>query len=345
MKLLLVLGLFSFTLQAATLITGAGATFPYPLYSKWFSDYQKVKPEVQINYQSIGSGGGIRQFLEKTVDFGATDAPMTDEQMKKSAVPVVHIPTVLGAVVVTYNLPGVEKGLKLTPEIVAGIFLGDIKTWNDPKITKLNPTAKLSGNIISVHRSDGSGTTNIFTDYLSKVSEGWKTKVGTGTAVNWPSGLGGKGNEGVSGLIKQTTGSVGYVELIYAENNKLPYAAIQNKAGKFVEPTVAGKDGKPSLKPVSAAAAGAKIPEDFRVSITNADGKDAYPISGFTYLLVYQNLSDPDKGPKLLEFLKWSMKDGQKAAEEMFYAPLPSAVLSKVVAKLGKVTTDSAKTN
>lgn len=309
---------------AATLINGAGATFPYPIYSKWFSEYQKSNPEVQINYQSIGSGGGIRQLIDKTVDFGASDAPMTDEQLAKASTPIVHIPTVLGAVAVTYNLPGVEKGLKLTPEILAEIFLGKLTKWNDSKIVALNPGVKLPGDAIMVaHRSDGSGTTAIFTDYLSKISPEWKSKAGAGTAVNWPTGLGGKGNEGVTGLIKQTPGAIGYVELIYALNNKLPYAAMKNKAGKFVLPEV---------KAVTAAAAGAlkNMPADYRVSITNAEGKDAYPISGFTYLLIYKNMSDAGKGKQITGFLKWAMKDGQKFAEPLHYSALPKSLVTKI---------------
>lgn len=317
--------------SAATLINGAGATFPYPLYSKWFSEYQKVDKDVQINYQSIGSGGGIRQYQEGTVDFGASDAPMTDEQISKNKTSVVHIPTVLGAVVLTYKLTGVDKGLKLTPDVIAGIFLGTVKTWNDPKIVSVNPGVKLpSTSILVVHRSDGSGTTGIFTDYLSKVSPEWKSKVGQGAAVNWPLGLGGKGNEGVTGLIKQTEGSIGYVELIYAENNKLPYAAIKNSSGTFALPTV---------ESVSAAAAGAEktMPADFRVSITDSAGKKSYPISGFTYLLVSQNMPK-EKGEKFIKFLKWAMKDGQKLSASLFYAPLPVSLVKKVETKIGTLT-------
>jgi len=330
LPILLALTLLAPAALAATLINGAGATFPYPLYSKWFSDYQKVSPDTQINYQSIGSGGGIRQFSEKTVDFGATDAPMTDEQLTKAGAPIIHIPTVLGAVVVTYNLAGVEKGLKLNPDVLAEIFLGKITKWTDPKIVKENPKAKLSGDILVVHRSDGSGTSAIFTDYLSKVSPEWKTKVGGGTAVNWPIGLGGKGNEGVTGLIKQTPGSIGYVELVYAENNKLPYASLKNKAGQFVLPTVAA---------VTAAADGAlkAMPEDFRVSLTDADGKASYPISGFTYLLVWKTPTDAKKGSEMVKFLKWSMKDGQAKAADLFYAPLPKSLITKVEAKIGTI--------
>ncbi len=319
---------------AANMINGAGATFPYPLYSKWFSDYQKIDPETQINYQSIGSGGGIRQFLEKTVDFGATDSPMTDEQLSKSSIPVVHIPTVLGAVVLTYNVPGLATGLKLSAEIVSEIFLGKITKWNDPKLVTLNPGLKLPEDaVLVVHRSDGSGTSGIFTDYLAKVSPEWKTKVGAGTAVNWPVGLGGKGNEGVTGLVKQTPGAIGYVELIYAKNNQLTYAWVKNKAGSVVEP---------NTKSVSAAAAGSlkSMPADFRVSITDAEGKDSYPISGFTYLLVYKTMAPEqfkDKGAKIVKFLHWAIKEGQASAEPLFYAPLPKAMLSKVEAKINEI--------
>ena len=314
------------------LLTGAGATFPYPLYSKWFSEYSKQNPAVQINYQSIGSGGGIRQFLEKTVDFGATDSPMTEQQLSKAPTPVFHIPTVLGAVVLTYNLPGVEKGLKLTGDIVADIFLGKLTQWNDPKIVQLNPGMKLpAGPILVVHRADGSGTSGIFTDYLSKVSAEWKQKVGQGTAVNWPVGLGGKGNEGVTGLVKQSPGSIGYVEFIYAENNRLPYAALKNKAGEFV---------MPSMRSVSAAAAGAlkSMPADFRVSITNTEGRGGYPISGFTYLLVYRTMPG-EKGRSIVQFLNWALNQGQKMAEPLFYAPLPKELKTKVDAKIKEIKT------
>jgi len=328
---LVALGLLStLNSQAADLINGAGATFPFPLYSKWFSEYQKVAPDVQINYQSIGSGGGIKQFQEKTVDFGATDLPMTDEQLAKSPAPVFHIPTVLGAVVLTYNLPGVEQGLKLDGTVVADLFLGKITKWNDPRIAKLNTGVKLPDtDVLIVHRSDGSGTSGIFTDYLSKVSAEWKSKVGTGTAVSWPAGLGGKGNEGVSGLVKQTPGSIGYVELIYAKSNSLTYASMKNKAGKFVEPT---------MDSVSAAAAGASksMPADFRVSITDAEGKDSYPISGFTYLLVYQTM-EKDKGGKIVKFLKWQLKDGGQFAGALHYAPLPKPVATKVSKRLDEI--------
>lgn len=322
----------SFPALAATLINGAGATFPYPLYSKWFSEYHKSNPSVEINYQSIGSGGGIRQFSDKTVDFGASDAPMTDGQLTKAGASVVHIPTVLGAVSVIYNVPGVEKGLKLSSELLVDIFMGKVTKWNDARITKLNPGKKLTGDIAVVHRSDGSGTTAIFVDYLSKVSPTWKEKVGSGTAVNWPAGLGGKGNEGVSGLVKQTPGAIGYVELVYAEMNNMAYASIQNKAGQFVMPT---------MPAVTAAASGSlsTIPEDFRVSITNAEGKQAYPISGFTYLLVWKAMPDQVKGEELVKFLKWAVKAGQAFAEPLHYAPLPKALVGKVEAKIATIET------
>lgn len=319
-----------YLVEAAVLINGAGATFPYPIYSKWISEYQKIDADTHINYQSIGSGGGVRQLLEKTVDFGASDSPMTDEQISKSKTPIFHIPSVLGAVVLTYNLPGINDHLRLTGDIVSEIFLGKITQWDDPKIIQINPNLKLPHtDILVVHRSDGSGTTGIFTDYLSKVSSEWKSKVGSGTAVNWPVGLGGKGNEGVSGLIKQTPGSFGYVELIYAKNNSLPYAHIRNKAGQFIEPT---------SHSVSAAAMGAlkTIPKDFRVSITHPDGIDSYPISGFTYLLVYQNMPK-DIGQKLTQFLKWELTVGQKFAESLHYAPLPKPLISRVEAKLNDI--------
>jgi phosphate transport system substrate-binding protein len=333
---LIILGLLiSGYVNAATLINGAGATFPYPIYSKWFSEYQKVDKEVQINYQSIGSGGGIRQFSEKTIDFGASDAPMTDEQMAKINGNVLHIPTVLGAVVITYNLPEVKTALKLSPEVIAEIFLGKIQKWNDEKITKLNPGIKLPTTaILVVRRSDGSGTSAIFTDFLAKVSPEWATKVGAGTAVSWPVGLGGKGNEGVTGLIKQTPGALGYVELIYAINNKLPAAEVQNKSGKFI---------KPETKSVTAAAAqyfkktkAKDIPADLRISIINSEGKDAYPISSFTYLLVNKTLPK-GKGESFVKFLNWAVKDGQKFAESLGYAQLPKEISSLVTAKIKSI--------
>ena len=318
------------THAAPEMITGAGATFPYPLYSKWFSDYQTVNPQVQFNYQSIGSGGGIRQLLDKTVDFGASDAPMTDEQLSKSSNPVLHIPTVLGAVVVTYNLPGLSSELLLTPELIAGIFLGKISKWNDEALVKANPKLNLpNSDIVVVHRSDGSGTTAIFSDYLAKVSAEWNKTVGSGTALKWPTGLGGKGNEGVSGLVKQNSGSVGYVELIYADTNKLAMAKVKNASGAFVSPTT---------QSVTAAANGLlkSIPADFRVSITDAPGKASYPISGFTYILVHLN-QDKVKGAKLIEFLKWAVGPGQAKINPLTYAPLPKELATKVQKKIAEI--------
>lgn len=308
-------------------MTGAGATFPYPLYSKWFDVYNK-KAGVQINYQSVGSGAGIQQLSQRTVDFGASDAPMTDEQLKAAPGEVLHIPTVMGAVVVTYNLAGVDKGLKLTPDTLSGIFLGSVKKWSDPRIAADNPNVKLpDADIAVVHRSDGSGTTNIFTDYLSAVSPEWKSKVGKGTSVNWPVGIGGKGNEGVAGLVKQTPGSIGYVELAYAEQNKLPYADMKNQAGKFVKPSIEGTTA-------AAAGAAANMPDDLRVSIVNAPGDTSYPISGFTYILVYKDQTDEVKGKAVVDFLWWAVHDGEKYANGLLYAPLPDPVLTKVEAKL-----------
>jgi len=310
--------------SAATLVNGAGATFPYPLYSKWFSEYAKIDPSVKFNYQSIGSGGGIKQTLARTVDFGATDKFLTDAQLKSAPGKILHIPTVMGAVVVTYNIPGIGKGLRLTPDVLADIYLGKITKWNDPRIVSVNKGLKLPANaIVVVHRSDGSGTSAIFTDYLSSVSADWKRKVGMGASVNWPVGLGGKGNEGVAGQIKNVKNSIGYVELAYAFENKLPYSAIRNASGNFVEPTI---------KSTSAAAAGAakSMPADFRVSLVNQPGKDTYPIVGFTWLLVYQQQKDAVKGRKLVEFLNWELKKGQKMAAAILYAPLPEKVVKMV---------------
>ncbi len=310
--------------SAETLINGAGATFPYPLYSKWFSEYAKVDPSVKFNYQSIGSGGGIKQITAQTVDFGASDKFLTDAELKAAPGKIIHIPTVMGAVVITYNLPGVPKGLKLSSEDVADIYLGKITKWNDPKIVRDNPGAKLPNQpIIVVHRSDGSGTTAIFTDYLSSVSSEWKGKVGMGASVKWPVGLGGKGNEGVAGQVKTTRYTIGYVELAYAFENKLPYAFLKNKTGVFVEPTI---------KSTTAAAASAarSMPVDYRVSLVNQSGKDAYPIVGFTWLLVYEQQKDAVKGKKLVEFLNWELKKGQKMASALLYAPLPENVLRMV---------------
>jgi len=313
------------------LINGAGATFPYPIYSKWFDEYHRKFPNIQINYQSIGSGGGIRQVLEGTVDFGASDQPMTDEQLQQAKTKILHFPTVLGAVVAAYNVPGISEELSFTPEAFAGIFLGKIKKWNDPEMVKANPGVKLPGNdIVVVHRSDGSGTTFVWTDYLSKVSPEWKSKVGVGTSVNWPVGLGGKGNEGVTGLVKQTPNSIGYVELIYAVQNKIPYGNVKNSAGNFV---------KADLVSVTAAAAGAAkdMPEDFRVSITNAPGMDAYPIASFTWLLIPSKIEDQAKKKAITDFLQWMLSEGQATAEQLSYARLPSEVVAQEQKAIGAI--------
>jgi phosphate transport system substrate-binding protein len=322
------LAAISATASAQMMINGAGATFPYPIYSKWFDEYAKVDPSVRFNYQSIGSGGGQKQILAQTVDFGASDGPMSDENLGKSPGKILHIPTVAGAVVLTYNLPE-NPALKIDGDAIAGIFLGQIKKWNDPKLAALNPGTKLPDQeIVVVHRSDGSGTTFIFTDYLSKVSGEWKQKVGNNTSVNWPAGIGGKGNEGVSGQVKQTPGAIGYVELIYAIQNKMPYAEVKNSAGQFVKPTIDS---------VTAAIATANIPDDFRFSMTNAPGKDAYPIAGPTWLLVYEQQKDATKGKKLVEFLKWALKDGEKMAKDLDYAPLPESVQQRVLKRIDEI--------
>jgi len=306
-----------------TQLNGAGATFPNPMYSKWFSEYNKLHPDVQINYQSIGSGGGIRQVLNGTVDFGASDGPMTDEQLKEAKVKILHIPTVLGADVPAYNVPGISGEIKFTPEALAGIFLGKIQNWNDPALTKVNPGMNFPNQqIIVVHRSDGSGTTYIFTDYLSKVSKEWETTVGRGTSVKWPVGLGGKGNEGVAGQIRQLPGSVGYIELIYAVENKITFGSVRNAAGNFVKASLDGV--------TEAAASSPKMPADFRVSITNAPGKTAYPISSFTWLLVPVEAKDPKKGKIIADFLDWMVSTGQKMTSQLSYAPLPPNVAEKV---------------
>jgi phosphate transport system substrate-binding protein len=314
--------------EQALLINGAGATFPFPLYSRWFSEYARLHPDQHFNYQSIGSGGGIKQITERTVDFGASDAPMSDEELKK-APGIQHIPTVLGAVVVAYNLPGVGE-LKLSPATLAGIFLGKIGKWNDPALAAENPGAPLPDLPITVaHRSDGSGTTAIFSDYLAKVSPEWKAGPGAGKSLKWPTGLGGKGNEGVTGLIQQAPGTVGYIELAYANQNHLPVAALKNRAGQYVKPT---------LQSVTAAAAEVAMPGDYRVSITDAGGAGSYPISAFTYLLVYQDAADAARGAALVQFLWWAEHDGQKLAPALDYAPLPAAVVKKVEATLRSLT-------
>ena len=320
--------------QNALLINGAGATFPYPIYSKWFDEFHKTN-SAQINYQSVGSGAGIKQVTEGTVDFGATDGPMNDDQIKayraKNGTGILHFPTVLGAVVPTYNVPGVNTPLNFTPEALAGIFLGRISKWNDPAIANANKGVNLPANdIVVIHRSDGSGTTYIWTDYLSKVSGDWKDKVSKGTSVNWPVGLGGKGNEGVTGLIKQTPSSIGYVELIYAAQNKVPYGAVKNSSGTFV---------KADLASVTEAASGAvkTMPEDFRVSITNAPGKNAYPISSFTWLLIPEKFKDGGKRDAMKGFVKWAITDGQGFAENLSYAKLPKEVVDRELKAIDKV--------
>jgi phosphate transport system substrate-binding protein len=313
-------------------IQGAGATFPNPLYQKWFSEYNKAHPNVKFDYQSIGSGGGIKQISERTVDFGGSDAPMKDEDLKNAPGELLHIPTVLGAVVVTYNLPGVTTELKLTPEAVAGIFLGHIKKWDDPAIASTNPGVSLpDSNISVVHRSDGSGTSYVFTDYLSKVSPEWQSAVGAGASVKWPVGNGAKGNEGVTGQVKNTPNAIGYTELIYAEQNKLPVASIKNSSGEFVRPTL------DSVTAAAAAAAG-QMPDDLRISITNSPGRDAYPISSYTYLLVYKEQEDQAKGKALVDFLWWAIHDGQQMARDLQYAPLPKEVVAKAEQKIKSLT-------
>ena len=304
-------------------LNGAGATFPYPIYSKWFSEYSAQHSGVQINYQSIGSGGGIRQVTAGTVDFGASDGPMTDQQLADSKVKLIHIPTVLGAVVPIYNLPGVNTDLKFAPDVLADIYLGKISNWDDARIAKDNPGVKLPNSSINVvHRSDGSGTTYIFTDYLSKVSPDWKNSVGRNSAVSWPKGIGAKGNEAVAGMVRQLPGTIGYVELIYAMQNKIPFGYIKNAAGTWVKGSIAG---------VTEAAASVKsMPADYRVSITNAPGKNAYPISSFTWLLIPTQAQDAAKGNTIKDFLNWMLTHGESEVEALYYAPLPDSVIAKV---------------
>jgi phosphate transport system substrate-binding protein len=319
----LVCVLLALPVVGQTTLNGAGATFPNPMYSKWFSEYHKIHSDVQVNYQAIGSGGGIRQVTAGTVDFGASDMPMTDKQLQEAKTKILNIPTVLGAVVPAYNIAGVTGEVKFTPEALAGIFLGKISKWNDKAITSANPGVNFPDQtIIVVHRTDGSGTTFIWTDYLSKVSPEWKSQVGSDTAVKWPIGMGGSHNEGVAGMIRQLPGSIGYVELIYAVQNNIPYGSVRNSSGVFL---------KASLDGVTAAAASApKMPPDFRVSITNAPGKDAYPISSFTWLLIPAQSKDPAKGKILADFLNWMVTDGQKVTSALTYAPLPDNVAAKV---------------
>jgi phosphate transport system substrate-binding protein len=313
---------------AQLLVNGAGATFPYPIYSKWFDEYSKVDPSVRFNYQSIGSGGGQKQILEGTVDFGASDGPMSDQNMAKAQGRILHVPTVAGADVVTYNLAGAPL-LRLDGPSIAGIFLGNIAKWNDPRLMKLNPGVALpDADILVVHRADGSGTTYIFADYLSSVSQEWAEKVGRGTAVKWPAGLGAKGNEGVTGQIKQMPGAIGYVELVYAMQNHLPYASVKNAVGNFVAP---------SVESVTAALAAATIPDDFRFSMVNPPGPHAYPIAGATWLLVYQQQRNAEKGRKMVEFLKWAMNEGENLAPQLDYAPLPPELSKRVLAEIGGI--------
>jgi phosphate transport system substrate-binding protein len=304
-----------------TTLNGAGATFPYPIYSKWFSEYNKIHSDVRINYQSIGSGGGINQLKAGTVDFGASDMPLDDAKAKQIPVPFVQLPSVIGSVVPSYHLGGVNAELKFTPQVLAGIYLGSITNWNDKAIAAANPGVSLPDRaIVVIHRSDGSGTTFVWTDYLSKVSSEWKSKVGSNTSVNWPVGLGGKGNEGVSGLVRQMDGALGYVELIYAMQNNIPFGSVQNSSGNFV---------KASLQSTTAAAAAAKFkPGDFRVSITNAPAKDAYPISSFTYLLVPTQWKDANKGKTMVDFLNWMLNNGQQMVEQLYYAALPQSLVT-----------------
>jgi phosphate transport system substrate-binding protein len=316
---LLVLALTS---AAQTKLNGAGATFPYPIYSKWFDEYHKLHADIEINYQSIGSGGGIRQVTAGTVDFGASDGPMSDQQLKEAKIKILHLPTVLGSVVPAYNIPGFKGELKFTPDVIAGIYLGKITSWNDGAIAKVNPGVSLPNqSIVVVHRSDGSGTTYIWTDYLTKVSPEWSSQVGKGTSVRWPVGLGAKGNEGVAGMVRQMEGAFGYVELIYALQNNISYGTVRNAAGEFV---------KASLESTTAAAASVKtMPADFRVSITNAPGKDAYPISSFTWLLVPGEWKDKNKEKIMVDFLNWMLDQGQTMTTQLNYAPLPDVVKEK----------------
>jgi len=315
-------------LAGQLLINGAGATFPYPIYSKWFDEYSKVDPSVRFNFQSIGSGGGQKQILERTVDFGASDGPMSDQNLAKASGKILHVPTVAGADVVTYNLAG-NPALKFDGPCLADIFLGKITQWNDPRIAGQNPGVNMPGDdIVVVHRSDGSGTTYIFADYLSSVSPAWESKVGRSTSVKWPTGLGAKGNEGVTGQIKQMPGSIGYVELDYAMQNQLPYASVKNAAGRYIVPSIAS---------VTAALATAQIPEDFRFSMVNPPGEEAYPIAGATWLLIYEQQRDAEKGRKLVEFLRWAMKDGEKMAPSLNYAPLPPALVTRVLREAERI--------
>lgn len=328
---LLVCALVLCITASAQSLNGAGATFPNPIYQKWFTQFSSAHPGVRINYQSLGSGAGIAQVTAGTVDFGASDGPMTDEQLAKVQGSLLHIPTVLGAVVPCYNIPGVKQELKFTPDLLAYIFLGKINNWNDPNIAKVNPGVKFPNlPIVVVHRSDGSGTTYIFTDYLSKISQEWNTKVGKNTSVKWPVGLGGKGNEGVAGQVRQTDGAIGYVELIYAVQNNISYGLVRNKSGNFIKATLESTTA-------AAAAAAANMPKDYRVSITDPTGKNAYPIASFTWLLIPQQSKDASKGKVLHDFLAWMVKDGQREAGALSYAPLPKEVVQKLQATVSTI--------
>jgi phosphate transport system substrate-binding protein len=311
---------------------GAGATFPNPLYQKWLSEYEKLYPHIKIDYQSIGSGGGVKQLKEQTIDFGASDPPMKDEDMKSAPGEIVHIPTVLGAVIITYNLSGINQPLKFSPDVIADIFLGKIKKWNDARLAADNAGVTLPANDITVvHRSDGSGTSAVFTDYLSKVSPEWKEKVGSGTSPSWPVGLGGKGNEGVTGQVKATPNTIGYVELAYAVQNKLPVGHVKNGSGAFIEPTI-------DSVTAAAAASAANTPEDLRVSITNASGAQSYPIASYTYILVYKDQKDAAKGKALVDFLWWGIHDGEGFAKSLQYSPLPADIVTRAEAKIKSIT-------
>ena len=321
--------------EDAISLTGAGATFPYPLYSKWISEYNKLNPNVKINYQSIGSGGGIRQITANTVDFGATDAPMKEDETKQASGKLFHIPATIGAVVIAYNLPEAKGALKLTPEVLVAIYAGKITMWNDPKIKADNPEAKFPAKDISVvYRTDGSGTTAVFTDYLAKVSPEWKEKVGVGKVVNWPTGLGAKGNEGVTGQLKTTPYTIGYIERAYASQNKLPMAELKNKSGKFVAP---------SIEAMSAAADAVEVPDQLFVSLSNADGEAVYPITSYSYLLVYEDAKDAVKGQALAKYVWWGLHDGQKFSKDLDYAPIPAKVLVKVEARLKELRSGDKK--
>ena len=316
-------------------LNGAGATFPFPLYSKWISEYNKENPLVKINYQSIGSGGGIRQIIAGTVDFGATDAPMKEEEAKLAPGKLFHIPATIGAVVVAYNLPEVKTTLKLAPEVLVAIYQGKIRKWNDAKIKADNPEVKLPANEISVvYRTDGSGTTAVFTDYLSKISAEWKEKIGAGKSVAWPIGLGSKGNEGVTGQVKTTPYTIGYIERAYASQNKLPMIELKNKSGKFVAPTI---------EAMSAAADAVVMPDELFVSLSNAEGEAVYPITSYSYLLVYENAKDPIKGEALAKYVWWGLHDGQKYSKDLDYAPIPAKVLTQVEARLKELRSGDKK--